>query len=102
MEWVENITNPILLKDFVPTSRITQQIEWSIQFYLRHGDLFHFRNVDECGGFPLDYQVLKDDETLQAVWPQLSEDLYDTPVSTLAAFSLAFYQVFQKVKLFAL
>ena len=64
-----------------------------MEFFSRQQDLFHDSAVDERG-IPLDYKLLLGDHILQNVWPQIADDMYNFPSDTLAALSLAMYEVF--------
>lgn len=82
-----------LFADYVPTSRIVQQIQWSIEFFSREDDTLANSSATETEGFSLDYQLLVENKTLLQVWPQLKDDLYNDPSITLAVLSLALHQV---------
>lgn len=92
--WELKDENPqFLFKDYVPTSRSVQQIEWAITFFSKNEDLIESSTSIENEGFPLDYSFLIEEKNLQEVWPQLKEDLHTTPSITLAVLSMALYQV---------
>lgn len=82
-----------LFSDYVPTSRIVQQIQWSIEFFSREEETFANNSTTETEGLSLDYQLLNQDKALHEVWPQFNEDLYNDPSNTLAVLSLALHQV---------
>ena len=77
---------------YVPTSRTGQKIQWMMEYFSRDEDYDHETIEANCC-FPLDYQKLINDEILLDVWPQLKEDLYNSPAETIATFSIAMHQV---------
>ena len=87
--------------DFTPTCRVILHLEWITEYFNRllDEDVINQVQIVETQSFPLDYQHLVEDETLKEVWPQLSEDIYNSPESTLSTFSLAMHQVQIKLNL---
>ena len=80
--------------DYVPTSKSAQKVNWSLEYFSQQQDLFNNDTAIEEGGIPLDYQLLIEDNFLQNVWPQITDDIYNFPLHTLAVLSLAMHEVF--------
>lgn len=73
------------------TSEICRRIQFMEQHFRSNVASYDFLNIQRRGHFPLNANILRQDEMLREQWPTLMDDILYRPMKTLATFSIAMH-----------